>query len=150
VIQTNQDSPLEIFQPVIAPLVTIAGTLTTTLYSPGQEKHGIVLWCIIDQTSGPTPATEAFSATINTVTSGVVVPVYTQFAGVAMSVVPLIGSKTVLAGAGAVQLHGVNPVYVPPGGSLIYNQASVAGGITITPKLLVWERLKSYPLPLTA
>lgn len=147
VIEIGQDWPLE-FLRVSQTFATIAGTLSPTIYAPGEEKHGLV-WTLsgFRSAAGVFPATDVMG--LNFVTrEGTAVRLISFEAGAdALDHVPLIGSSVVPAAATA-QLSGVSPVYVPPGASLQYIHTSVAGGLNGILLMVVLERLKSYPLRL--
>lgn len=147
VIEIGQDWPLEFLRQTTSS-ATIAGTISPTVYAPGEEKHGLV-WTMsaFRSAAGQFPVTDVMGLNFVTRENTAVRMISYEAGTLTLDHVPLIGSAAVPGGSG-IQVVGLQPVYVPPGASLQYIHTSVAGGLNLILLLVVLERLKSYPLRL--
>ena len=146
VIEVGQDWPLE-SQRITSAFTTAVGTISPTVYAPGEEKHGLV-WTMSSfrSAAGQFPNTDVQG--LNFVSrEGTAIRLISFEASLALDHVPLI-EAVALPAATVTPVWGVKAVYVPPGASLQYIHTSVAGGLNGILLGGVIERLKSYPLRL--
>lgn len=146
VITVDHDWPLEA-RIVLATYNTIAGFVTTDLLTLSQENHALFFGLMLTGSGGTVATTDSIQMSVENFTPGQSwVPIrYSGFAA-AVDNVPLIQAK--MMGAAQVQMHGVDPQYMPPGSTLRISHGSVAGGLAVSLKGAVVVRPKSYPLRL--
>lgn len=148
VVTVDHDWPLEV-QRISITDTTIVGTISPTIYAPGQEKHGIVyLLSSFRSSAGSFPQADIIGFNFVDAT-GLAIRAVTHDGAIAMDHVPLIGSLSVYGSAGiGVPIRGIDAIYVPPGASLQYIHASGTAGNTLIVLGSVVERPRSYPLRL--
>lgn len=142
VLSVDQDWPLPLYAVRQISGATIAGQVTTTVYQPDVEHHGLVIGAHLESAGAAFPATDIVTVTL--ADEVVRVGILGRFQPtVAFSFLPLIGGEYL---SGADRFRGPNPIYVPPRWQVEVRHASVAGGINFNVNLIVLERLRSYPL----
>lgn len=145
-LDVSQDWPLETDLRLIADYVTIAGTVTTTIYAPGLDRHGLVYLASISDVAVAIAATDQIGLFLRSPNGDGVRPWEITGTGIAVgTMLSLIGGNRIIAG---VQIQGAPPVYVAAGQELRIIHTSVAGGATVRPRVWVVDRSSYHPLRL--
>lgn len=144
-LSVDWDWPLQ-YEKTTTTLTSVNGTVQTTLFTMGAEKHCMLVHFTANFSSGGV-AGDVIFVTLDLGAASQRIYTMNAFA-VAHGVLPIIGAKTNLGGATAVEMTGLPPLYVPPGASVILGLQSGTAGSILGLNAIRIERLKSYPLRL--
>jgi hypothetical protein len=136
-ISIDWDWPLDVKRSTFT-ITTVVGTVNTTVYDPGQEKHGLILFFSV---TGGTAADSGFATLSVPVNAAVRIYTHDSLVGAIQNIIG--GLQVTATGT---ERRGITPVYVPAGGNLVYGHQSGTAAVALGASLLILERPKSYPL----
>lgn len=149
-LSIDHDWPLEPLLLIPLDYVSIAGTVSTDLYAPAADRHGLVYCATAQVAAGvAVPNTDDWSVLLRAPT-GDATRIFEAFAHAIPlgEMMPIIGALKVVQATPFEETGIVRPVYVGPNQTLRVNHTSVAGGSQIRLRGWVIDRPSYYPLRL--
>lgn len=146
VLEIGVDWPLETQLLTPADYVTIAGSLPTVISAPGAQEHALVYLATVSVVAGGgPPATDSIGLLLRSPNGDGARPFDMSGLAVATGAINLIGGTRMIGTTG---IRGALPIYVGPLQELRIVHDSVAGGVTMRPR--VWQVIRPayYPLRL--